>query len=167
MAKNPSPTNEARIPTGADLRRLLNFHEKRQAQISELSGEMGAETAKMAEKTNLNKKAFGWVKMLINMDPAKMLSVLTHFDHYRTELKIDELAGESLLPETMEEADAVAAAAGKKKKRKKTGKDAAAEQGGGDDEGDDESDEGEESTFKSIGEAGDKHIAEANKRLLS
>lgn len=97
------------LMAGSALRSLMKSILIMMNKSSTIAGDMGDLIRTASEKKNLHKGAFADAKKLYRMgskDPAKLWLHLAHFDHYRTELKLDELAdsqGQLLDPGTDEE----------------------------------------------------------------
>jgi hypothetical protein len=144
-----SPTADARLPSEKDLRNLLRELNSRQGKISELQGEMGAKVQNAVDKKNVHKGALALSRRLMKMDGVKLGAFLAHFDHYREQLKIDDMVAEAM-PGMEAEPEAQVSS-----RRKKTGKDAAGDQG---------EDDGEDS-FSSVAAAGDRVIRDNVRRL--
>lgn len=87
---NTKPGGETRMPSRAELSELRRKVGGLQGQMDEARGEMGSMLKEAAEKKNVNKKAFKWVSQILNMDDEKRDAFLSHFDHYRQELGVDE-----------------------------------------------------------------------------
>lgn len=96
MAENVTNISEAktggtaRMPSRQELSELRRKVGGLQGAMDEARGEMGAMLKDAAEKQNVNKKAFKWVSQILNMDDEKRDAFLSHFDHYRQELGVDE-----------------------------------------------------------------------------
>jgi len=95
MAKNvtdfPKGTNgEAKLPDREVLMNLSREVSGQNSEMAKIRGELGS-TYKEAEKDrNIHKAAFKLCVKLKNMDDTKRDEFLTHLDHYRDKMGIDE-----------------------------------------------------------------------------
>lgn len=81
---------EAKMPTREELSDLARKVNGFQADMDAARGEIGSLIKNAAEHKNVHKKAFKSVTQILNMDETKREEFLTHFDHYRKVMGVDE-----------------------------------------------------------------------------
>lgn len=80
----------ARLPTRDELFKLKREIAAEKAKMDEARGVIGAAYKNASNDKNAHKKAFKDILKISNMDDETRDAYLSHFDHYREQMGIDE-----------------------------------------------------------------------------
>ncbi len=93
------PDKPTALPSAKLLNSLVKQGNKADENAASARGGFGTSISKAVEDKNLHAKAFRAIRSLVKLggkDPAKLYAYLEHFDDYRTKLKLDDIAGDTL-----------------------------------------------------------------------
>lgn len=85
-----------KMPQLSVLQRLIAKANSAKSKMDTIKGGLGEDIANAVDEHNLHAGAFKLINKLQRMDAVKLMSFLTHFDHYREKLNIDSLAATNL-----------------------------------------------------------------------
>lgn len=92
MAKNVGET--VRLTPITVVKSLMREAHEAKTKVGKINGTIGQSQKEAEDKKGLHIKAFKDAQKLDRMDGSTLRSYLTHFDHYRAGLKLDERAAE-------------------------------------------------------------------------